>query len=80
MVMDRKGGFVQIPSFATKVVDRVGAGDALFAVTALAAVQGAPSEIIGFLGNVVGSLAVEIMGNQNAIDSRTTVDFIHKLD
>ena len=79
MVVDNKGEFVQVPSFTQKVVDRVGAGDALFAVTSLAAAQNAPCEIIGFLGNVVGSLAVEIMGNQKAIESQTVIDFIHRL-
>jgi len=49
-------------------VDRVGAGDAFLAVTALAAAQGAPGEMIGFIGNVVGAEAVEIVGNDKAID------------
>ena len=80
MVLDRSGDFVQVPSFTTKVVDRVGAGDALFAVTSLASVSGAASEVVGFLGNIVGSLAVEVMGNQKAIDSQSTIAFMQKLE
>ena len=80
MIYDREeGGFVQVPSFAQKVIDRVGAGDAFFALTSLAAVQDIPCEIIGFLGNVAGSLAVEIMGNQKFINKQTVTEYIEKL-
>ncbi|MFC1824513.1 PfkB family carbohydrate kinase [Thermodesulfobacteriota bacterium] len=75
----KEGGFIQVPSFATNVVDRVGAGDAFFAITSLASVRNAPSELIAFLGNVAGSLAVEIMGNQKSIDKNTVKDYIYRL-
>lgn len=60
--------FAAVPAFARKVVDRVGAGDAFLAVTALAAAQKAPYEMLGFIGNVIGAEAVEIVGNDKAID------------
>ena len=50
------------------MVDRVGAGDAVLCVTALAVAAGAPPETVPFLGNVVGAEAVTIMGNQRAIE------------
>lgn len=67
-VWNNSGGGLETPSLAENVVDRVGAGDAFFAVTSLAARQQAPDEIIGFLGNLVGGLAVEIQGNQKSVD------------
>jgi len=73
------GDFIEVPSFAQNIVDRVGAGDAFFAVTSLAAAQSAPTELIGFIGNVVGSLAVEIVGNKKAIDRQSTQKFITNL-
>jgi sugar/nucleoside kinase (ribokinase family) len=73
------GGFVEVPAFAQKVVDRVGAGDAFFAVTSLAAAQGVKSEVLGFIGNAVGSLAVEIIGNQKSIDKSSTLKYITAL-
>jgi cytidyltransferase-like protein len=79
MILDNEGSFVQVPRFSQKVVDRVGAGDALFAVTSLAAFLNASCEIVGFLGNVAGSLAIEIMGNQNSIDHQSVTEFIKKL-
>jgi len=60
--------FAAVPAFARKVVDRVGAGDAFLAVTALAAVQKVPFETLGFIGNVVGAEAVEIVGNDKVIE------------
>lgn len=58
----------QVPAFATHVVDRVGAGDAVLCVTSLCVAAGAPAEITALIGNVVGAEAVTIMGNQRAID------------
>ena len=60
--------FIAVPTFVQNVVDRVGAGDSLFAMTALTAASGCSNEILGFLGNIAGSLAVKILGNQHAID------------
>lgn len=56
------------PAFATSVKDRVGAGDAVLAVTSLFVSQNAPTEMIGFIGNVVGAEAVNIMGNKSFIE------------
>ncbi len=61
-------GFNQVPAVATKVLDRVGAGDAVFSITALCAAQGASAEVIGFLSNVIGAEAITIMGNQSFIE------------
>ena len=76
ITMGRIGAFVckqgeaiaEVPAFATSVIDRVGAGDAVLAITSLYASQNAPSEVIGFVGNVVGAEAVNIMGNKSFIE------------
>ncbi len=73
------GSYIQVPSFAEKIVDRVGAGDVFFAITSLAAALGAPQEILALLGNVVGSLAVEIVGNKKSIDKQAVGKFITSL-
>jgi len=61
-------GFFQVPALASHVVDRVGAGDAVFAVTSLCAAQDAPTEILGVIGNAVGAQAVMTVGNRSAVD------------
>lgn len=58
----------EVPAFATNVIDRVGAGDAVLAITSLFAYQNAPSEITAFVGNVVGAEAVNIMGHKRFIE------------
>ena len=78
----RKGeGFFEVPSFTNHIVDRIGAGDALLAVSSLCAAHEAPMEIIGFIGNVVGAQAVEIVGNRSAVNSATVLgqieSFLH---
>jgi rfaE bifunctional protein nucleotidyltransferase chain/domain len=61
-------GFLRAPAFATTVIDRVGAGDAVLCVTALSVAAGAPPAVVVFLGNVVGAEAVKILGNERSIE------------
>ena len=42
-------GFIRTPAFAGKVVDRIGAGDAIISITAGLACLNAPADIIGLL-------------------------------
>ena len=72
-------GFVEVPAFAPKVVDRIGSGDAFFSVGALAAARGLPSELIAFLGNVVGGLAVGVIGNKKSIDKPSVQKYLTSL-
>lgn len=65
---DVASGFVEIPAFAVKLVDRMGAGDAVLALTAPCVAQGVPMPMVGFIGNMVGAEACSIMGNERAID------------
>lgn len=76
---DKKNGFIHCPAFATKVVDRIGAGDAVFAVTSLLAATKTPSEIVNFIGNMVGSQAVRIIGNERAIDKNQLIESIESI-
>ena len=59
---------IEIPAVAGKVVDRIGAGDAFLSVSALLAVQNAPLEVVGFVGNAAGALAVASVANRDPID------------
>jgi len=61
-------GFCEVPAFDQQVVDRMGAGDAVISIASLCAAQGAPIEIIGFVGNVVGSQAVATLGHRSSIE------------
>ena len=58
-----------IPAFAQVVKDRVGAGDALFAATALLSAVNAPADITGFYGNLAGAASVADLGNRSYVDA-----------
>jgi len=73
------GEFVKTPALAVKVLDRIGSGDAFLSITSLAACLDAPLEVLGFLGNVAGALAVNVMGNKDPIDAAQVEKFVTAL-
>jgi rfaE bifunctional protein nucleotidyltransferase chain/domain len=62
-----------IPAFAKNIVDTVGAGDAFLAITSPLVAAGGPMHQIGFIGNVVGALKVEIVGHRRSIDKAALI-------
>ena len=67
------------PSLATSVVDRVGSGDAVLALTSLCVAMGIPAEIVPFIANVIGAQKVKIMGNRSSIGRVATFKFVEAL-
>jgi len=65
-----------VPAMAGHFVDRIGAGDAVFAVTSLCMRQGAPAEVLGVIGNAVGAMAVGTVGNSAPIDNVALMKFL----
>ena len=68
---DPANGFYEAPALATQVRDRVGAGDAVLAVTSLLKKVGAPWDIVGFVGNVAGAELVGELGNRRSLEHIT---------
>lgn len=68
-----------IPVLSTKIVDRVGAGDAFLAITSPCVAKGVPMEIAGFIGNVVGAIHVTVVGNKSFVEPDNIYRFIHTL-
>ena len=71
--------FFEAPVLSQKIIDTTGAGDALFSVTAPCVAAGFPLEIIPFIGNAVGALAVGVLGNQSSIEKALLYKFIMAL-
>ena len=67
LVFDDKGGLEKVPALAGKLVDRVGAGDAVFAIASLLAKVGAPLKVIGFLSNLVAAHEVSQLGHEKSL-------------
>ena len=72
-------GFFDVPVFSTEVVDRVGAGDAYFAITSPCVAASNPMDVVGFIGNAVGALAVRIVCNRSAVEPIPLFKFITAL-
>ena len=77
--VDRQNTPYFTPVFSPKVVDTVGAGDAVFSYTALCSAKGLPLDLTTFVGNVVGAIAVQIMGNKEAVKKYAVLEFINTL-
>ena len=69
---DSECGFTEVPALATRVTDRMGAGDAVLAVTSLLVALRTPWDIIGFFANLAGAQMVAELGNRVAV-SRTSI-------
>ena len=79
LVYSKKHGFAETPIFSKEIVDRVGAGDAFLAVTAPCVAKGVPPNLLGFIGNAVGALAVRIVGNRTAVEPTALYKYITAL-
>lgn len=63
----REEGFLEVPALSSQVVDRMGAGDAVFSIAGLCAAQKAPMELVGFVGSVAGAQAVGTIGHRESL-------------
>lgn len=72
-------GITVVPVLSREVVDTIGAGDAYLAITAPCAAAGFPPELIGFIGNAVGALAVKILGNQQPVTPEMLYGYMREL-
>ena len=55
------------PVFSSKVVDTIGAGDAVLGITSLLEAKQTKIEIIAYLGNMFGALATKYLGHSSQI-------------
>lgn len=79
LTYSKKEGFFETPIFSKEIVDRVGAGDAFLAVTAPCVAKNVPTDLLGFIGNAVGALAVRIVGNRTPVEPVSLFKFITAL-
>ena len=75
----KSDGFHETPAFSFRVVDAIGAGDAFFAFIAPCFAGGLPQDLVSFVGNAVGSLAVQIICNREPVKFVDLSKFITRL-
>ncbi len=69
IMLDRKQGMVHtVPALSTKVVDRIGAGDAFLSLAGISLGGGLPSEVAAFVGSAAAALDVQIVCNREPIN------------
>lgn len=69
MMYDRNNKvFHNIPALATKVIDRVGAGDAFLSIAGLCAAKGLDAQVAAFVGSVAAAMDVQIVCNREPIN------------
>jgi rfaE bifunctional protein nucleotidyltransferase chain/domain len=68
LVFDGQGNHEKVPAIASKIVDKVGAGDAVFIISSLLAKVDAPLKVIGFLANLVAAHEVSQLGHQKSLE------------
>jgi rfaE bifunctional protein kinase chain/domain/rfaE bifunctional protein nucleotidyltransferase chain/domain len=73
------GALATIPTFSREVVDTIGAGDAFLSLTSPVASLGCSPEVIGFVGNAVGALAVLVVGNKSPVEPEPLHKFVTTL-
>jgi bifunctional ADP-heptose synthase (sugar kinase/adenylyltransferase) len=59
---------IYCPAFANKIVDKVGAGDAMLSIISLCIETKLPDDLTLYLGSLAGASSVENIGNSQFID------------
>lgn len=69
MMLDAKSRvFHKIPALSSRVIDRIGAGDAFLSLSSLCLGKGLDAEVAGFVGSVAAAMDVQIVCNREPID------------
>jgi bifunctional ADP-heptose synthase (sugar kinase/adenylyltransferase) len=60
--------FHKVPALSSRVIDRIGAGDAFLSLSALCLGKGLDPEVAAFVGSVAAAMDVQIVCNREPID------------
>lgn len=72
-------GFMDVPAFTDRIVDRVGAGDALYSIIAPCLARGMDLSTALFVGNAAAAIKIQTVGNKTPITFEDLTSFITKL-
>ncbi|WP_024301316.1 PfkB family carbohydrate kinase [Pseudogulbenkiania sp. MAI-1] len=61
-------GSLMVPALSSRVVDRVGAGDAFLSLAGLCMAAGYPADIVTLAGSIAAALDVQIVCNRESVD------------
>lgn len=69
LVFNNAGEYTKVPALASRVVDKVGAGDSVLAIGSLLAYLRAPVEIIGLLCSLVAAHEIGQLGHRTSLSA-----------
>ena len=64
------------PALLLRVKDTIGAGDAFYALAALAALHKMPLDLATLLANAAGALKTNVVGNKEAVEKVDLLKFL----
>jgi cytidyltransferase-like protein len=67
MVFDKAGEHILVPALATRIVDKVGAGDSVLSISSLLTAVGAPLDVVGFVASLVAAHEISQLGHQSGL-------------
>lgn len=71
--------FHKVPALSSRVIDRVGAGDAFLSLAALCLGKGAAADVSAFVGSVAAAMDVQIVCNREPIDPTGLKKYVNTL-
>jgi bifunctional ADP-heptose synthase (sugar kinase/adenylyltransferase) len=72
-------GYIHAPALALRVVDKVGAGDAVFACASLLSSASMPSSLIGLVCNMIAAHEVNQLGHHSALNPAILLDQVNRV-
>ena len=77
---DKKNNqFIQCPAFASRVVDKVGAGDSMLSILSVALSAGIDKHLSLLLGSLAAAQSVELMGPGKSVNKNMILKILESL-
>lgn len=76
LLIETDGSEHTTPVMTQRIVDRVGAGDTVFSVTSPLVFKQCPADVLGFVGNCAGAIAVQTVCNRDPVSQSSLSKFI----
>lgn len=71
--------FHKVPALSSRVIDRIGAGDAFLSLSALCLGNGVDAQVAAFVGSVAAAMDVQIVCNRDPIDPVSLKKYVSTL-
>jgi rfaE bifunctional protein nucleotidyltransferase chain/domain len=71
--------FYRVPALSSRVVDRIGAGDAFLSLSAICLAGGLGADVANFVGSVAAAMDVQIVCNREPINSGSLKKYVSTL-